>query len=128
MSRSLALCSDQSPVYRRDLGKLIVRRAGMPLRRKLKTPGIRIVPPPARSRSSVLLICTGGLLSQHRDYGEITGGQNALSPVLNIHSSVASVTCLGTETCIRFLRYENRSCHPSLAAPCKCLCGTIAHV
>jgi hypothetical protein len=30
--------------------------------------------------SSVLLICTGGQLSQHRDYGEITGGQNALSP------------------------------------------------
>src|SRR6266566_4961862 len=34
MSRSLALCSDQSAVYRRDLGKVIVRRAGMPLRRK----------------------------------------------------------------------------------------------
>jgi hypothetical protein len=26
------------------------------------------------------VICTGGQLSQHRDYGEITGGQNALSP------------------------------------------------
>src|SRR6266568_6003695 len=34
MSRSLALCSDQSAVYRSDLGKVIVRRAGMPLRRK----------------------------------------------------------------------------------------------
>jgi len=30
--------------------------------------------------SSVLLICTGGQLSQHRDYGEITGGQNAILP------------------------------------------------
>jgi hypothetical protein len=26
------------------------------------------------------VICTGGQLSQHRDYGEITGGQNVLSP------------------------------------------------
>jgi len=34
-------------------------------------------------RSSVLLICTGGQLSQHRDYGEITGGQNALSDYIN---------------------------------------------
>ncbi len=28
-------------------------------------------------RSSVLLICTGGQLSQHRDYGEITGGSES---------------------------------------------------
>jgi hypothetical protein len=34
MSRFLALCFDQSAVYRRDLGEVIVRRAGIPLRRK----------------------------------------------------------------------------------------------
>jgi hypothetical protein len=92
MSRFLALCFDQSAVYRRDLGEVIVRRAGMPLRRKprrqesalylhlLEDSDIHL---PVFPRSSVLLICTGGQLSQHRDYGEITGGQNALSPVLD---------------------------------------------
>ena len=34
MSRFLTLCFDQSAVYRRQLGEVIVRRAGMPLRRK----------------------------------------------------------------------------------------------
>jgi hypothetical protein len=34
MSRFLALCFDHSAVYRRDLGEVTVRRAGMPQRRK----------------------------------------------------------------------------------------------
>jgi hypothetical protein len=48
---------------------------------------------PVFPRSSVLLICTGGQLSQHRDYGEITGGQNAL-----LFSTVDSL-CDTRETC-----------------------------
>ena len=87
MSRFLALCFDQSAVYRRDLGEVIVRRAEMPLGRK-----------PRRQESALylqLLVDSdihlpvfrsadlhSGQLSQHRDYGEITGGQNVLWPDL----------------------------------------------
>jgi hypothetical protein len=46
---------------------------------------------PVFPRSSVLLICTGGQLSQHRDYGGITGGQNALSPFNNSYFRVAQL-------------------------------------
>jgi hypothetical protein len=85
MSPFLALCFNQSALYRRDLGEVIVRRARMLLRRK-----------PRRKESALylhLLVDSDihlavfrsadlhrGQLSQHRDYDEIAGGQNALSP------------------------------------------------
>src|SRR6266550_2700148 len=73
MSRFLALCSDQSAVYRRDLGEVIVRRAGVPLRRKPRRQDPHCTSTCSQTatftcRSSVLLICTGRQL--YRDYGE----------------------------------------------------------
>src|SRR5580700_7837247 len=48
MSRVLAYYPEQSAIYRRDLGEVIVRPAGMPLGRKPRRQESHYLPPPAR--------------------------------------------------------------------------------